>query len=668
MNSLPINQPVVDRFEAPKYVLRPPLPTVATRRSALFARWMFPSRRMTWLSAPAARSLKQIVAAAALALTVFAERGQAEPMDNWTTTPVNAGALTWTNDLIFANGLLWEVGTEGKVQHSSDGKVWTVAQTPNNRTLTSITFGNGLYVATGFGMSIFSSPNGIDWTIREENTAKTVFWFDRVLFANGKFLTFSSQPGTAVVRISDNGINWTPGVMNGTRFSPNDVTWGKGLYVAVGSIDGTSTVQTSPDGLTWTKRSTSFTTSLECVTYFNGLFVAGGTPSSGPLLATSPDGITWTKVPNLTFPAVDTEFWGIKVLNGRVFAFGDYGLLMSSADGTHWTKHATGTTDTISDLDYDGKALHMSRRTDNPNGAGSWISAPWAAVGAPPITPSTPGDPSTPAGGRIGNLSTRAWVGGGDSQLISGFVINGTGAKKVLIRAVGPTLAAFGIQGALADPQLRVVNSSGTDVASNNDWGTNSDQAGIAAATSSVGAFVLQAGSKDAVALITLPPGAYNIVISGADGGTGIALAEVYDVDNQAACKLINIASRGFVGAGTNAAIPGFVITGTAPRKLLIRGVGPTLGSFGVGGCIVDPRITVFSSSQTKVAENDNWGSNDPAALSAAAVQVGAFALAPGSTDAALLVTVQPGAYTVVVSGPTDGVVGVGLVEIYELP
>jgi hypothetical protein len=158
-------------------------------------------------------------------------------------------------------------------------------------------------------------------------------------------------------------------------------------------------------------------------------------------------------------------------------------------------------------------------------------------------------------------------------------------------------------------------------------------------------------------------------VISGSPGDTGIALAEVYDVDSQSGCKLINIASRGFVGAGANAAIPGFVVAGTTARKLLIRGVGPTLGDFGVGGVIADPRITLYNSSQAKIAENDNWSTVPEAgALSAAATQVGAFALAGGSKDAAMLVTVQPGAYTVVVSGANDAMTGVGLVEVYEVP
>jgi len=152
----------------------------------------------------------------------------------------------------------------------------------------------------------------------------------------------------------------------------------------------------------------------------------------------------------------------------------------------------------------------------------------------------------------------------------------------VLIRAVGPTLASYGVQGALADPQVRLLNQGGGEIAINNDWGTIANQAELASVSASVGAFGLEAGSKDAVILATLQPGIYTTHVSGVAGGTGIALVEIYDASGGDTSRLINISSRAYVGTGANIAIPGFVVSGNAPRTLLIRGVGPTLASYGV--------------------------------------------------------------------------------------
>jgi hypothetical protein len=237
----------------------------------------------------------------------------------------------------------------------------------------------------------------------------------------------------------------------------------------------------------------------------------------------------------------------------------------------------------------------------------------------------------------------------------------------VLVRAVGPTLAGYGVGGTLVDPQVTVFDAGGAVVAANNDWGTFADQAALAAMTANVFAFPLAADSKDAALLVTLSPGSYTIHTSGADGGTGVALAEVYDGESGAPCKLVNISSRGFIGTGDSVGIPGFVVAGNKPKKLLVRGVGPTLDNWGVPATLSDPKITLYDADQAVVAENDNWGQYaDQAGLVAASNQVFAFALNPGSNDAALIVTVNPGLYTAIVSG-NNSTTGVALVEVYEI-
>ncbi len=271
---------------------------------------------------------------------------------------------------------------------------------------------------------------------------------------------------------------------------------------------------------------------------------------------------------------------------------------------------------------------------------------------------------------RLINLSSRGRVSGGERIVISGFVIGGTQPKSVLIRAVGPGLSRFGVSGVLSQPSLRLYGSQGL-IAENKGWSTAANQADIAAAFGRLGAFALATGSGDSAVLMTLEPGAYTAQVSD-DGPSGVALLEIYDGSLNAQGeyqRLANISTRGDVGAGENVLIGGFVLTGNAPKKLLIRGVGPGLSRFNVPGTLADPLLRVYRDGAL-VAQNDNWGSGEgsvAADVSTAAGNAGAFALTAGAKDAALILTLPPGAYSAQVSG-VDGATGVALLEIYELP
>jgi surface antigen len=270
---------------------------------------------------------------------------------------------------------------------------------------------------------------------------------------------------------------------------------------------------------------------------------------------------------------------------------------------------------------------------------------------------------------RLVNISTRGFTGTGSQVLIAGFVINGSSAKQVLVRGIGPTLTNFGVTGVLANPRLALYDANGSLINENIGWGTSGNASDVAQTAASVGAFALPAGSKDSTLLVTLNPGLYSAIVSGSDGGSGISLIEVYETDSSStATKLINISSRGQVNVGSGALIAGFVVTGNAPKKILLRGVGPTLASFGVTGVLADPILTLFDNSGNTIAQNDNWGSEgDGPDIITVSNQVGAFALPTGSKDAVLLVTLTPGLYTMQVSG-TAGSTGVALVEVYEVP
>jgi uncharacterized protein (DUF1800 family) len=263
------------------------------------------------------------------------------------------------------------------------------------------------------------------------------------------------------------------------------------------------------------------------------------------------------------------------------------------------------------------------------------------------------------AGDRFINISSRTQVGTGANVMIAGFVVGQGAPKKVLIRAVGPALTAQGVTGVLSDPVLTLNDSSGAPILTNDNWA-----AADAPVFAQAGAFELPSGSRDAVIVTTLNPGLYTAIVSGLSNTTGIALVEVYDVASTS--RLINISTRAQVGSGAGVLISGIVVGQGGPRKVLLRAAGPSLVPLGVTGALSDPAMTLFNGSGTPIGNNDNWGSGDAAAMSAAFSQAGAFAFPAGSKDAALVVDLQPGSYTVHVAG-VGNTTGVALLEAYDL-
>ncbi|MBS0630964.1 MAG: immunoglobulin domain-containing protein [Verrucomicrobia bacterium] len=268
-----------------------------------------------------------------------------------------------------------------------------------------------------------------------------------------------------------------------------------------------------------------------------------------------------------------------------------------------------------------------------------------------------------PSTARVLNLSVRTPAGTGSQTLIIGFVINGSGTKGLLLRGIGPALGPKGVSNPLADPSMRLLNATGVELSTNNDWGGGNV---LSQQFAAVGAFPLPTDSKDAALYRTLSPGVYSYHTFPADTGTGVVLGEAYDTDDDTStAAVVNMSARTQVGTGENILIAGFVIAGNAPTTLLIRGLGPTLTSKGVNGALADPQLYLFGSSGV-IASNDNWGGTD--ALKVAFATVGAGGLAADySKDAALLITLNPGVYSAQVSG-VGNTTGVGLVEIYLVP
>ena len=271
----------------------------------------------------------------------------------------------------------------------------------------------------------------------------------------------------------------------------------------------------------------------------------------------------------------------------------------------------------------------------------------------------------------IVNFSARALSGLGSDTLIVGFVVQGDG-KNLLIRGIGPDLAAFGITNFLPAPILTLFSATDSIIATDSGWQVNSsgqnDGALIAATSASVGAFALPSGSLDSALLVTVNNGVHTTGLLTTNATAGVGLIEIYDTGGNQYASLINVSARMNVTAGDGVLIAGLVIGGNLPKTVLVRGVGPALSEFGVGGVLADPQITVFSGS-TQIASNAGWsngtGISAAAQIVSASSQVGAFPLPSGSKDAALLVTLQPGAYTVQVTSVSNAT-GVALVEVYD--
>lgn len=298
-------------------------------------------------------------------------------------------------------------------------------------------------------------------------------------------------------------------------------------------------------------------------------------------------------------------------------------------------------------------------------GGSGTLTATVTPVGGQPISFAGVGETAA-AAQRFVNASVRGVAGTGENVLIAGFVVTGTDSKPMLVRAVGPGLTTLGVSGVLAKPRLQIYSGSQV-IASNTGWGTASNASEIAAVAASIGATPLAANSADSALYLTLPPGAYTMIASGSDGGTGVVLLETYDLSvASAAQKLVNVSGRAAIGTGDNVGIAGFVISGSVPKRVLIRGVGPSLAGKGVGSPLAHPLILVYKG-RTVIAQNAGVHTvTEATAIAAAATQVGAFALTAAG-DATLLLSLDPGAYTVLLADSASGT-GVGVIEVYEVP
>jgi hypothetical protein len=278
--------------------------------------------------------------------------------------------------------------------------------------------------------------------------------------------------------------------------------------------------------------------------------------------------------------------------------------------------------------------------------------------------------PPTP-GPRLSNISTRAFVQTGDNVLIGGFIIQGTGTKRVIIRAIGPELAQYGVPDPLFNPTLELHDATGALIASNDNW-THTIIGGII--TMDQVREIMNSGhapsdGRESAIIADLPPGNYTAILRGVNNTTGVALVEVYDLSPGIDSILRNISSRAFVQMNDNVMIGGFIIQGTQPKRVIVRAIGPELTQYGVPNALADPTLDLHNATGALIASNDDWQHTIIGGIitkdQVADIQNSGHAPTQPS-ESAIIATLPPGNYTAIVRGKNI-IVGVALVEVYDL-
>jgi hypothetical protein len=436
--------------------------------------------------------------------------------------------------LTYANGTFAATTTQGKVLTSIDGLTWSSQVVASGTWLVSIAYGNGTWVAVGANGTILSSTNLQTWSNAKAATTNKL---NGVLYNGTVWLAVGDS---ATILTSTDTINWTvqpvpPGVtgfLHGITLIPNTSTqpYGTNGFLVSGAVAGNGTGSVNQGFvMIGSSLGTNFSSygygsvngagNLEAVLYgpaasgstYSNITVAAGWLGSLFYNINNSFGFSvasgFTKTPTVVPNVV---YRGLAYGAGFYVAAGEQGTILTSTDGINWTQRFSGSSPSaLSTSTLLGAAYSSTLQRFVVVGTGGTILASNATL---PV---------------FGNVSTRGFVSS-TQTFIGGFVIQGTGPRNVLIRGDGPILASFGVTSPLPDPVLTVYNASGTIIANNTAWGSNTSPSTIAAAATAVGAFPLTSGGLDSAVLLNLQPGAYTVQITSAKGNSGIALFEAY--------------------------------------------------------------------------------------------------------------------------------------------
>jgi hypothetical protein len=336
---------------------------------------------------------------------------------------------------------------------------------------------------------------------------------------------------------------------------------------------------------------------------------------------------TMRSTPNATFYI---EFFGNRSADGAQFREGE--LFLGSRVVT-----TGGGGSTRFDLKLPARSgvRFVSATATNANGGTSEFAAPVQLAPA----------------GKVQNLSTRARVLTGERVLIGGFIVDGAEPKKVIIRAIGPSLQGSEFPEVLQDPTLELY--SGDTLLEQNDNWREGNQSEIVASG------VPPTNDAESAIVRTLAPGAYTAIVRGKNSGTGIGVVEVYDLNLDANSRLANISTRAHVAVDANQMIAGFIL-GAGNSKVVVRALGPTLEARGISDVLQDPDVRLFNEQGTELAANNSWKEGQRAELEELQLGLG------NDAEAAIVTTLPGGQYTAIVRG-RDDTSGVGLVEVYNI-
>ncbi len=654
-------------------------------------------------------TFRAVLPAAVFSALLLAAALPAQPLA-WTERPAPGTSGFTTVALASGPGLHVALGGAA-VAVSTDTAAWTRIELPVARDTTffgrALTYADGLFVAAGASAAfdglpnrnIYTSPDGRTWTPRTTANGS----LSAVAGLPGRWIAVgaATEDGRNAVTSTD-GLTWTRvAVGQGSASFAGIVAHPlRRVFVAwAGDANGNANgsevatglranVWVTADGTAWTRVALPDTSAVSRVF---GVAVSGGallaavrvSPASTRLYS-SDDGLVWTPradvaVPPHTVPLFPTSTVDPAFVGGGFYVTGDFAagtatavITGSTAAFTETVPSATGYTTVTRPggsfrLNASGTLSTWTYTTGSPSEPGGSSAAALFTAGRIVFGPVDGRSVSAPLPvAYLSNLSVLARAGAESEMLTVGVTVGGgTGGKSVLVRGIGPTLAAFGVAGSVADPVLRLFRGTSTLLAQNDDWSASDP---LAAASAAVGAFALPPGSRDAVIFgPAFPAGGYVVEYAGKSPVPGPGLVELYDADRGTAVsaespRLTNLAARSLGGTGAATLIVGFNVAGHGALRVLVRASGPALAPFGLAGLMPDPRLDLFAGDR-RIDGNDDWS----AATRAAQDSVGAFAFPAGSKDAVLIATLSPGSYTAQVT-PGGGTPGVALVEVYELP
>jgi uncharacterized repeat protein (TIGR03803 family) len=546
------------------------------------------------------------------------------------------------------DGNLYGVSTDGNV-NSSSGSAFKVTLSGSGNTLSSFA-SNGSFPHASL---VLGSDGSLYGTTEESGTGGqgTVFR----MTTGGQFTRLASFPGPFVMpqigAFPDTAlVEGNPGVFYGTTI--NGANNSGTIYVATsaGSLsllytfsatdgNGLNSDGSTPNDLVYGSDGNLYGTTSGGGTHGAGTVFKITTSGSFTTLV-SFDGVQGGRPMAGLVEGSDHNFYGTTTNGGAansgiVFKITSSGTLTVlaplNADIAAPSKLVQGT---------DGKFYGTGQAAGATNAGCVFV----VDAGLSPLTPTV-----------LGNISTRGVAQTGDNVMIGGFVIGGSGNKSVLVRAIGPSLSRppINLTNTLQNPTLSLFDGSGAMIASNDDWGQ-------AANAQSIPSNLQPTDSAESAILISLPPGGYTAIVSGVNGGTGIALVEVFDLDSNAASRLINISTRGLVQTGDNVMIGGFIINGPNSGEVVVRAIGPSLSNppFNIANALQNPSLFLFDANGNMFASNDDWRSDQRDEIIATGLQP------PNDAESAIVITLTPGNYTAIVRG-VNGTTGVGLVEVY---